>query len=62
MDQKKLRSILATYDDYYTALYHDRNNPQQPDEYQLLQGSDPRPITTLLDTSNAWCAGHRCNA
>ena len=33
MDQKKLRSILATYDDYYTALYHDRNNPQQPDEF-----------------------------
>ncbi len=58
MDQKKLRSILATYDDYYTALYHDRNNPQKPYEHQLLQGMGPRPIATLLNTSAARCTGH----
>jgi len=62
MDQKKLRSIFAAYHDYYTALYHDCNNPQQPDEHQLLQGINPRPITTLLDTSTAGRTGHRCNA
>jgi hypothetical protein len=58
MDQKKLRSILAAYDDYYTALYRDRNNPQQPDEHQLLQGMGPRPIATLLNTSTTWRAGY----
>jgi len=36
ISNKKLRSILATYDDFYTALYHDRLNPQPQNEQQLL--------------------------
>lgn len=58
MDQKKLRSILATFDDYYTALYHDRNNPQQPDEHQLLQRLDQRHDSKRDATRTAWSAGH----
>lgn len=58
MNQKKLRSILNTFDDYYTALYHDRNNPQKPDEHQLLQRSDSRPLATFLHTSISRSAGH----
>ena len=40
ISSKKLRSILNTYDDYYTSLYFDRLDPQPQNEQQLLQRLD----------------------
>ena len=37
-DGRKL--YINTYDDFYTALYHDRLNPQPQNEQQLLSPTD----------------------
>ena len=58
MDQKKLRSIFAAYHDHYTVLYHELNNPQKPDEQQLLQRLDQRHDSRRDATRAAWSTGH----
>ena len=39
----RIQDITQTLDDYYTALYHERNNPQQPP--QLYNLNKYLPIT-----------------
>ena len=37
----RIQDITQTLDDYYTALYHERNNPQQPPQSYNLNKSLP---------------------
>jgi len=37
----RISDITQTLDDYYTALYHERNNPQQPSQSYNLNESLP---------------------
>ena len=41
----RIQDITQTLDDYYTALYHQRNNPQQPPKSKLYNQNKHLPIT-----------------
>ena len=48
MKDAALGELLALYDQYVLALYHDRQDPQEPDQQAIVNDCDKAPrITTF---------------
>ena len=48
MTDGRLGELLALYDDYVLALYHNRQDPQEPDQRTIVNDCDKDPWTTTF--------------